>query len=115
LNSKLQHAAFAVCVSYFGRSQLMRLSNPDQWKKSAIVHYGVDSAFLTAVLNEPPSAPRFACVDRFSVEQACERAALQATMTLTRWLSGGRAKEESGAGRAVVLPSFSVNMPVVVT
>ena len=149
LNSKLQHAAFAVCVSYFGRSQLMRLSNPDQWKKIAIVHCGVDSAFLTAILNEPPSAPRFVCVGRLSeekaqlvlisaahrlreagtyceivlagdgpmrasVEQAIERAGLQETITITGWVSGERVKEEIGAARALVLPSFSENMPVVI-
>ena len=42
LDEKLRHAAFAVCVSSFGRSQLMRWSSPDQWSKIALIHCGVD-------------------------------------------------------------------------
>ena len=70
LNVKLRHAAFATCVSSFGRSQLMRLSEPDQWKKIAVVHCGVDSAFLTAAIHQPPPTPRFVCVGRLSQEKA---------------------------------------------
>jgi hypothetical protein len=51
-DTKLQNAAFAVCVCSFGRSQLMRLSHPDQWRKIEIVHCGVDSALLAAVTHE---------------------------------------------------------------
>lgn len=70
LNTKLQRAAFAACVSSFGRSQLMRLVKPDQWDKIEIVHCGVDSAFLAAAVREPPAAPRFVCVGRLSEAKA---------------------------------------------
>src|ERR1017187_1021103 len=42
LDEKLLRASFAVCVSSFGRSQLMRWSPPDQWPKIKLVHCGVD-------------------------------------------------------------------------
>ena len=69
LDVKLQNASFAVCISSFGRSQLMRLSNPDQWKKIAIVHCGVDGEFLTAAARELPPNHRFVCVGRLSREK----------------------------------------------
>ena len=56
LDTKLERAAFAVCVSSFGRSQLMRWSPPDQWRKIALVRCGVDSDFLAAVEPPPPGA-----------------------------------------------------------
>ncbi len=149
LNTKLQHAAFATCVSDFGRSQLMHLAEPDQWEKIAIVHCGVDSAFLTAAVQEPPSVARFVCVGRLneekaqlvliaaarrlreagarceivlagdgpmraSIEAAISRAGLQGTITITGWVSGERVKTEIEAARALVLPSLSENLPVVI-
>jgi hypothetical protein len=41
LDVKLENAAFAVCVSSFGRSQFMRWSRSDQWPKMAVVHCGL--------------------------------------------------------------------------
>jgi colanic acid/amylovoran biosynthesis glycosyltransferase len=68
LRQKLEHAAFVVCISSFGRSQLMRWSKPDQWKKIALVRCGLDSDFFADP--PPPSfAPRFVCVGRLSVEK----------------------------------------------
>jgi glycosyltransferase involved in cell wall biosynthesis len=64
LDVKLSNAAFAVCVSSFGRSQLMRWSPPELWPKIALVHCGVNDAFLKAAVRPPPSAPRLVCVGR---------------------------------------------------
>ena len=64
LELKLSHAAFAVCVSSFGRSQLMRWSQPEHWSKIAVVHCGVDSAFLEAPLQPLPDTRRLVCVGR---------------------------------------------------
>ena len=64
LNSKVQGSAFAVCVSSFGRSQLMRWSPRDQWRKIAIVHCGVDPLFLDGPVFPFPIAPRLVCVGR---------------------------------------------------
>jgi len=64
LDIKLERAAFAVCVSSFGRSQLMRWSRPDQWSKIEVVHCGVDRLFLESPAQRPPAAPRLVCVGR---------------------------------------------------
>ena len=42
LASKLAHARFAVAVSDFGRSQLMRLSSTERWPHIHVVRCGVD-------------------------------------------------------------------------
>jgi colanic acid/amylovoran biosynthesis glycosyltransferase len=44
LASKLAHARFALAVSDFGRSQLMRLSSADHWPHIHVVRCGVDTA-----------------------------------------------------------------------
>ena len=49
LELKLSHAAFAVCVSSFGRAQLMRWTPPDLWHKITVVHCGVDSSFFNSI------------------------------------------------------------------
>ena len=70
LDVKLGNAAFAVCVSSFGRSQLMRWSAPDQWRKIAVVHCGVDASFLNVALPKPTLAPRLVCVGRLGEHKA---------------------------------------------
>jgi glycosyltransferase involved in cell wall biosynthesis len=64
LGAKLERSAFAVCVSAFGRSQLMRWASPDQWKKIEIVHCGVDADFLGQPVTPPVVAPRLVCIGR---------------------------------------------------
>ncbi len=149
LDKKLEHAAFAVCVSSFGRSQLMRWSRPEDWRKIAVVHCGVDNAFFERPLVPPPPTARLVCVGRLDehkaqivlvaaarqlhedgtpceivlvgdgfmrqhVEAAIQRAGLQGAITITGWVSGGRVRAEIEAARALLLPSFSENMPVVI-
>jgi colanic acid/amylovoran biosynthesis glycosyltransferase len=69
LDRKLEHATFAVAVSSYGRSQLMRWSAPDQWPKIAIIHCGVDKSYLEATTTAPPDVPRFVCVARLGAEK----------------------------------------------
>jgi colanic acid/amylovoran biosynthesis glycosyltransferase len=149
LDEKLRHAAFAVCVSSFGRSQLMRWSPPDQWRKIMLVRCGVDRSFLESVVLKPPSSPRLICVGRLGehkaqlilvaavrrlreagidcevvlagdgpmraqVEEAIRKAGLERQIAIIGWVSGERVKAEIAASRALVLPSFSENMPVVI-
>jgi glycosyltransferase involved in cell wall biosynthesis len=149
LEMKLQHAAFAVCVSSYGRSQLMRLSNPDLWNKIALVHCGLDNMLLAAAPREVLSVPRFVCVARLSEAKAhlilisaarilrengvhCEivlvgdgpmresiarailEAGLQDQIIITGWVSAERIKDEIEKARALVLASFSENMPVAI-
>ena len=149
LDVKLEHATFAVCVSYFGRSQLMRWSHPDQWKKIAVIRCGLDRSFFEEAVQPPPSISRLVCVGRLdvekgqiilvaaarllhdagihceivlagdgrmrhAVEEAISRAGLQHEITITGWISGERVKTEIAAARALVLPSFAENLPVVI-
>jgi glycosyltransferase involved in cell wall biosynthesis len=51
---------------------------------------------------------------RKSIEEAIRKAGLQATITITGWVPGERVKGEIGAARALVLPSFSEGLPVVI-
>jgi glycosyltransferase involved in cell wall biosynthesis len=44
LTAKLEDARFAVAISDFGRSQLMRLSNSERWPHIHVVRCGVDPA-----------------------------------------------------------------------
>ena len=69
LDAKLEHAAFAVCVSSFGKSQLMRWSRPDQWRKIEVVHCGADRLFLDSSVQRPPAAPRLVCVGRLDTQK----------------------------------------------
>jgi glycosyltransferase involved in cell wall biosynthesis len=149
LDVKLQQAAFAICVSSFGRSQLMRWSPPDLWPKIKLVRCGLDSSYLESSIQPPPNAARLVCVGRIgehkgqlilvgaarylraagvrfeivlvgdgpmreSVEERIHRDGLKDNVTITGWVPGERVKSEMLAARALVLPSFSENMPVVI-
>jgi glycosyltransferase involved in cell wall biosynthesis len=50
---------------------------------------------------------------RPSIEEAVSEAGLQKEITIIGWASGERVKAEIESARALVLPSFSENMPVV--
>ncbi len=149
LDAKLAMAEFAVCVSQFGRSQLMRWSRPDRWAKIKLVHCGLDEKFLAVATPPIPSAPLLTCVGRLDVEKAqlvlvaavrrlrdeglrvevallgdgplrplIERAiaaaGLRDAVTLFGWASGDQVKQQISSSRALVLPSFSENLPVVI-
>src|SRR5215469_6571561 len=51
---------------------------------------------------------------RADVEDAIRRAGLQDAIRITGWVSGKQVKAEIEAARALVLPSFAENMPVVI-
>jgi glycosyltransferase involved in cell wall biosynthesis len=149
LDVKLRHAAFVACVSYYGRSQLMRWSEPDQWSKIALIHCGLDASFFEESLTKIPETGRLVCVARLEqqkahlvliaaahrlreagigfeiviigdgsmrppIEEAIRKAGLERQITITGWLSGERVKAEISAARALILPSFAENLPVVI-
>ena len=69
LKDKVRHAAFAVCISSYGRSQMWRWADFSDWDKVHVVHCGVDEQFLGAAAPSPvPDSRDFACVGRL-VEQ----------------------------------------------
>jgi colanic acid/amylovoran biosynthesis glycosyltransferase len=84
LEEKVRHAAFVVCISSFGKSQLMRWSSFDLWKKIEVVHCGVDSNFYNSpVYSTHSPCPRFVCVGRL-VEQKAHLLILAAAARLQK-------------------------------
>jgi hypothetical protein len=55
LRLKIKRAAFMIAVTEFGRSQLYRWCDFDQWPKIHVVHCGLDGAFLDAPPTPLPS------------------------------------------------------------
>jgi colanic acid/amylovoran biosynthesis glycosyltransferase len=71
LAGKVADAALSVAISSFGRSQLMRWSNPKHWARIIIARCGVDAVFTDpdAQFEPIPAAPRLACVARLSAQK----------------------------------------------
>lgn len=66
LREKVALAKFAVTVSSFGRSQMLRWVRFEDWPKVKVVHCGVDAGFLTEPLTPVPDNNRLVCVGRLS-------------------------------------------------
>lgn len=64
LPEKIRRAAFVVAISSFGRSQLLRMLDSDQWSKVAVVHCGLDRAFHAVPESPVPDVARLVCVGR---------------------------------------------------
>ncbi len=69
LAEKVATSEFVVAISEFGRGQLCRWSEPEDWPKLQVVHCGVDDRFLTPAVSPILDRPRFVCVGRLSVEK----------------------------------------------
>lgn len=81
LGDKLRGAAFAVAISSYGRSQLMRWIESGHWHKLQVVHCGLEPQFHDAAAAPPSSAPRLVCVGRLC-EQKGQLLLLHATHRL---------------------------------
>lgn len=65
LREKVHHSAFAVCISSYGRSQLWRWIDFEDWHKVKVVHCGVDEQFLGNGGPTPvPDSRDLVCVGR---------------------------------------------------
>ena len=64
LAEKIRRSAFVVAVSSFGRSQLYRFVEHQQWPKIKVVHCGLDADFLAIPERPPGAAKRLVCVGR---------------------------------------------------
>lgn len=64
LSEKIQGASCAVAVSDHGRSQLYRLTPPEQWSKIKLARCATDAEFLEADPAPIPEQPRLVCVAR---------------------------------------------------
>ena len=71
LAGKIADAAFAVGVSSFGRSQLMRWSKPEHWDRIKVVRCAVAPHFLTDndEMNAAFDGHRLVCVARLSAQK----------------------------------------------
>ena len=64
LKEKINRSKFVVAISSFGRSQLQRWVDFEQWDKIKVVHCGLESSFYQVPTTPIPSAPRLVCVGR---------------------------------------------------
>jgi colanic acid/amylovoran biosynthesis glycosyltransferase len=64
LTEKIRRAAFVVAISSFGRSQLFRWIEHEQWPKVHVVHCGLDAAFRDGAASPAPAGARLVCVGR---------------------------------------------------
>lgn len=64
LREKVSYASFVVAISSFGRSQLFRWINFEDWKKVQVVHCGLESSFHEGAKHAVATAPRLVCVGR---------------------------------------------------
>ena len=69
LAEKIRRASFVAAVSSFGRSQLRRLVEPEQWEKIVVVPCGVDRAFYAGAATPVTRPDRFVAVARLSEQK----------------------------------------------
>lgn len=70
LPAKVERSAFAVAVSAYSRSQLMRIVPPAQWDKIKVIGCGLEEDYFVAEPPPQPNGPVFLCVARLSAEKA---------------------------------------------
>jgi len=70
LGAKVEASSFVAAVSSYGRSQLMRWSDPRHWDKIGVVRCGLDSAFREAAPQDISEDSRdLLCVARLSAQK----------------------------------------------
>lgn len=70
LPTKVREARFAVAVSAYSRSQLLRIVPPAEWDKVKVIGCGLEDDYFVAEPPPLPPAPVFLCVARLSAEKA---------------------------------------------
>lgn len=69
LAEKVRRATFVVAISSFGRSQLYRWADHEDWGKIHVVRCGIDAEFRDSAVSLPPDNRMFTCVGRFSEQK----------------------------------------------
>jgi glycosyltransferase involved in cell wall biosynthesis len=64
LTAKIEHAAFVIAISHFGRSQLIRWCGDEHWSKIHVVRCALDATFLAPADEPAPANDRLVCVGR---------------------------------------------------
>lgn len=81
LGLKVERARFAVGVSSFGRSQLLRHGGLEHARKVHVVRCGLDPAMLDRPPSPVPAAPRLVCVGRLCADK-CQGLLIEAVAAL---------------------------------
>ncbi|MFW2829077.1 glycosyltransferase family 4 protein [Sphingomonas sp. ID0503] len=68
LGAKIADARYVMAISSYGRSQLMRWSDPADWPKIVVARCGIDAGFITDP-TPAPAAPNLCCVARLSAQK----------------------------------------------
>ena len=82
LGTKMHHADFTVAISQFGRSQLCRWAQPQDWERIGVVHCGIEPAKFSDPQPIPDGPRRVVAIGRL-VEQKGQLALMKA-MTQVR-------------------------------
>jgi glycosyltransferase involved in cell wall biosynthesis len=70
LGLKVHRSMFAVAISEYGRSQLLRWCDFADWPKVKVVHCGVDASFLNHPPTPvPPDSKKFVCIGRLAEQK----------------------------------------------
>ncbi|MBL4918472.1 glycosyltransferase [Szabonella alba] len=69
LGEKLRHAAFAVAISSFGRSQLCRQAAFADWPRIHVVHCGIEPARFATPAPLPPGGPHLVAIGRLAEQK----------------------------------------------
>ncbi len=69
LREKISRARFVVAVSDYGRSQLCRWAEPEDWQKIHVVRCGIDASFQDEPVVAVQTSNRLVCVGRLSAEK----------------------------------------------
>ena len=77
LGAKMHEADFTVAISQFGRSQLCRWADPDDWARIGVVHCGIEPAKFTDPQPLPDGPRRVVAIGRL-VEQKGQLALMKA-------------------------------------
>ncbi|KIN61596.1 Glycosyl transferase, group 1 family protein [Sulfitobacter noctilucae] len=77
LGTKMHHAAFTVGISQFGRSQLCRWADPDDWDRIAVVRCGIEPEKFSTPAPLPDGPRRLVAIGRL-VEQKGQLALVRA-------------------------------------
>lgn len=77
LGAKIAHSDFTVAITQFGRSQLSRWAEPDDWEKIKVVHCGLEPAKFAETVPMPDGPRRMVAIGRL-VEQKGQLALIKA-------------------------------------
>lgn len=69
LERKIAGASFVVAISSFGRSQLMRWSPKEQWRKIKVIRCGIDDGFPGSGSESVADSREFCCVARLTAQK----------------------------------------------